>query len=77
MKNTEKMTLSDWIASVGLHGYQIAEKAGVTTKFVKTATRGVNGPPMALPGIEKILDVLSQEHGRIVTLDMVADLNVA
>jgi NAD-dependent oxidoreductase involved in siderophore biosynthesis len=72
----EKLTLEHWIRSLGMGHSEIAEKAKVSQLFVREATRGVKGIPMQRAGIARILDVLSQEHGRPITPDMVQDLKV-
>lgn len=72
----EKMTLGDWLASVGLHESSMAEKAGVSKEFVRAACKGIKGTPMAKAGVMKILAVLSEEHGRTVTLADIQDLKV-
>jgi predicted transcriptional regulator len=76
MATQEKLTLDEWVTSLGMSYSEMAEKAGVTQLFVKQACKGMRGTPMQASGVMKILDVLSQEHGFTVTPDMIQDLKI-
>jgi len=70
---TKKMTLSEYAASVGLHPEDLARLANVPALSVRVAN---GGHPIAQVQANKLLAVLSKEHGRPVTASDIANFNV-
>lgn len=68
----DKLNLEQLRRSVGLETFNLAEEAGVTSKFIQEAEQG--RVPMARNKVLQVLEVLSKHHGRPIGIADVKDL---